>query len=56
MTGIVSKAELARYLNVAKSRITALCKRGMPTRPDGKIILEAAVEWMRYRFAFRAKR
>ena len=46
-TGAISKAELARHLGVARSRISAFVKRGLPVRPDGKIILADAVKWMR---------
>jgi phage terminase Nu1 subunit (DNA packaging protein) len=45
--GNISKAGLARHLGVARSRISALVKRGLPVRPDGKIILADAVKWMR---------
>jgi hypothetical protein len=45
--GTISKAELARHLGVARSRISALVKRGLPVRPDGRIILPEAVNWMR---------
>jgi phage terminase Nu1 subunit (DNA packaging protein) len=45
--GAISKAELARNLGVTRSRVTALCKRGLPVRPDGKIILADAFGWMR---------
>jgi phage terminase Nu1 subunit (DNA packaging protein) len=45
--GEISKAELARHLGVTRSRISALVKRGLPVRPDGKIILADAVKWMK---------
>jgi phage terminase Nu1 subunit (DNA packaging protein) len=44
---LISKAALARHLGVAAPRITALIKRGLPVRPDGKIDLAEALEWMR---------
>ncbi|WP_395696997.1 hypothetical protein [Methylocella sp.] len=46
-TPTISKADLARHLGVAKSRISALLKRGLPTQPDGKIILADALAWIR---------
>jgi phage terminase Nu1 subunit (DNA packaging protein) len=45
--GTISKAELARHLGVARSRISALVKRGLFVGADGKIILEDALTWMR---------
>ena len=43
----ISKTELALHLGVAKSRVSALLKRGLPVRSDGKIILDEAERWMR---------
>jgi len=47
MDQVISKADLARHLGVVRGRITALIKRGLPVRPDGKIILADALAWMR---------
>jgi hypothetical protein len=47
MPEIVTKAEFALYLAVTKSRVTAWCKRGLPVRADGKIVLRAAVNWIK---------
>jgi hypothetical protein len=44
---VISKVELAAYLSVVPSRVTALCKRGLPVRTDGKINLPEAVKWMK---------
>jgi len=43
---IVSKAELARQLNVSRARITQLCHDGMPVLADGKVELQAALDWI----------
>jgi hypothetical protein len=43
---IVSKAELARRLNVSRARITQLCNDGMPVLADGKLELQAALDWI----------
>jgi phage terminase Nu1 subunit (DNA packaging protein) len=47
MDQVISKADLARHLGVVRGRITALVKRGLPVRQDGKIILADALEWMK---------
>ena len=47
MDQVISKADLARHLGVVRGRITALVKRGLPVRPDGKIILADALAWMK---------
>lgn len=47
MDQVISKADLARHLGVVRGRITALVKRGLPVRPDGKIILADALAWIR---------
>lgn len=43
---ILSKAELARRLNVSRARITQLCNEGMPVLADGKVELQAALDWI----------
>jgi phage terminase Nu1 subunit (DNA packaging protein) len=43
----VTKAAFARTLGVSRSRVTALAKRGLPIRSDGKIDLPAALKWVR---------
>jgi phage terminase Nu1 subunit (DNA packaging protein) len=43
----VTKAAFARNLGISRSRVTALVKRGLPVRSDGKIDLLAALKWVR---------
>jgi phage terminase Nu1 subunit (DNA packaging protein) len=43
----VTKAAFARTLGVTRSRVTALVKRGLPIRSDGRIDLPAALAWVR---------
>jgi phage terminase Nu1 subunit (DNA packaging protein) len=43
----VTKAAFARTLGVSRSRVSAFVKRGLPIRPDGKIDLPAALNWVR---------
>jgi phage terminase Nu1 subunit (DNA packaging protein) len=43
----VTKAAFARTLGVSRSRVTALVKRGLPVRSDGRIDLPAALAWVR---------
>lgn len=46
MPTVVSKTELARRLNLDRSRISQLISRGLPVRPDKKIDLESALAWI----------
>jgi hypothetical protein len=47
MTDVITKAELARELNLSRARISQLCKAGLPVRPDGKLNHEEAVAWVK---------
>lgn len=44
---IITKAELARELDLSRARISQLCKIGLPVRPDGKVNRAEAVEWVK---------
>ena len=44
---IITKAELARELDLSRARISQLCKSGLPVRPDGKLNRAEAVEWVK---------
>jgi phage terminase Nu1 subunit (DNA packaging protein) len=46
-TETATKAAFARTLGVSRSRVTALVKRGLPIRSDGKIDLPTALKWVR---------
>jgi phage terminase Nu1 subunit (DNA packaging protein) len=46
-TETATKAAFARTLGVSRSRVTALVKRGLPIRSDGKIDLPPALKWVR---------
>jgi len=46
MTDVITKAELARELNLSRARISQLCKSGLPIRPDGKLNRAEAVAWV----------
>jgi hypothetical protein len=46
MQTIVTKAELARKLQLSRARISQLCNLGLPTLPDGRIELQAALDWI----------
>jgi hypothetical protein len=46
MNTIVTKTELARKLQLSRARISQLCGQGMPTLPDGRIELQAALDWI----------
>ena len=37
MTDVITKAELARELDLSRARISQLCGMGLPVRPDGKV-------------------
>lgn len=43
----ISKAELARELDLSRARISQLCKIGLPVRPDGKLNRAEAVAWVK---------
>lgn len=42
----ITKAELAKELNVSKARVTQLGKRGMPVRTDGRVNRDEALRWI----------
>lgn len=43
----ITKAELARELDLSRARISQLCKIGLPVRPDGKLNRAEAVAWVK---------
>jgi hypothetical protein len=43
---VLSKAELARKLNVSRARISQLCHEGLPVLASGKVELQAALNWI----------
>jgi transcriptional regulator with XRE-family HTH domain len=43
---IVSKSELAEELGISRSRVSKLISGGLPVRPDCRIDLRAAREWV----------
>ena len=47
MTDVITKAELARELNLSRARISQLCKSGLPVRPDGKLNRAEAMAWVK---------
>lgn len=44
---VISKADFARELGVSRTRVTQFSKMGMPVRPDGKLVREKALAWVR---------
>ena len=46
MSDVISKAGLARELEVSRARISQLCRLGLPVRPDGKLNRTEAVSWV----------
>ncbi len=42
----ITKAELARRLNISKPRVSQLVHAGMPVLPDGKIDAAVALDWI----------
>ncbi len=42
----ITKTDLARKLGVTKSRVTQLCRAGLPVGPDGRVELQAALAWV----------
>ncbi len=47
MTGVITKAELARELKRSRARISQLSKAGLPVRQDGKVNRAEAVAWVK---------
>ncbi|MCL4402817.1 MAG: hypothetical protein M1436_09180 [Acidobacteria bacterium] len=47
MTDVITKAELARGLDLSRARISQLCGMGLPVRPDGKVNRAEAVAWVK---------
>ena len=43
---VLSKAELARKLNVSRARVSQLCHAGLPVLANGKVELQAALNWI----------
>lgn len=55
MGEIVRKGHFAASIGVQRQRITALVKRGLPVRSDGRIDVEQALEWMRANVSQQAR-
>lgn len=47
MGDVITKAELARELELSRARISQLCMMGLPVRPDGKLNRAEAVAWVK---------
>ena len=47
MADVITKAELARELNLSRARISQLCGMGLPVRTDGKLNRAEAVAWVK---------
>jgi len=47
MTDVITKAELARELDLSRARISQLCGMGLPVTPDGKVNRAEAVAWVK---------
>jgi len=47
MADVITKAELARELDLSRARISQLCMMGLPVRPDGKLNRAEAVVWVK---------
>jgi hypothetical protein len=47
MADVITKAELARELELSRARISQLCGMGLPVRPDGKVNRAEAVAWVK---------
>ena len=43
---VVTKAELAEELRVSRPRVSQFIDRGLPVRPDGRIDLKIACDWI----------
>jgi hypothetical protein len=46
-SNIVSKAALARELHCSRASITNFALKGMPVRPDGKVVRTRCLRWIR---------
>ena len=44
---VITKADLARELNLSRARISQLCQIGLPVRPDGKLNRAEALAWVK---------
>jgi hypothetical protein len=42
----ITKTELARKLGVTKSRVSQLCRAGLPVGSDGRVELQSALSWV----------
>jgi hypothetical protein len=47
MADVITKAELARELDLSRARISQLCGMGLPGRPDGRVNRAEAVAWVK---------
>jgi hypothetical protein len=47
MADVITKAELARELDLSRARISQLCGMGLPVRPDGRVNRADAVAWVK---------
>jgi hypothetical protein len=47
MADVITKAELARELDLSRARISQLCMMGLPVRPDGKLNRAEAMAWVK---------
>src|ERR1035438_3064943 len=47
MGDVITKAELARELELSRARISQLCMMGLPVRPDGKLNRAEDVAWVK---------
>ncbi len=47
MSDVITKAELARELDLSRARISQLCGMGLPVRPDGRVNRAEAVAWVK---------
>jgi hypothetical protein len=47
MGDVITKAELARELELSRARISQLCGMGLPVRPDGRVNRAEAVAWVK---------
>jgi len=47
MADVITKAELARELDLSRARISQLFLMGLPVRPDGKLNRAEAVAWVK---------
>ncbi|MFN3348889.1 hypothetical protein [Pseudorhodoplanes sp.] len=44
--GVATKAEFAARVGLTRGRISQLIAQGLPVRPDGRIEVEAGLQWM----------